>query len=98
VPTSPPGGLLLLAGASSADLEGEVLEFGDSSAHTGRLEGLVGTFEATPLVGESTEEACHAARDGWCGSPPTDDAQGSRRLTGTVVRLKLTPYGKDFQS
>ena len=30
--------------------------------HTGRLEGPVRTFEATPLVGESTEAARHAAQ------------------------------------
>ena len=30
--------------------------------HTGRLEGSVRTFEATPLVGESTEAARHAAQ------------------------------------
>jgi hypothetical protein len=36
----------------------------NGSAHTGRLEGLVGIFEATPLVGESTEEARHVARHG----------------------------------
>jgi SulP family sulfate permease len=29
---------------------------------TGRLDGPVRTFEATPLVGESTEEARHAAQ------------------------------------
>jgi hypothetical protein len=32
--------------------------------HTGRLEGLVRIFEATPLVGESTEAARHAA-EAW---------------------------------
>jgi SulP family sulfate permease len=30
--------------------------------HTGRLDGLVQTFEATPLIGESTEAARHAAQ------------------------------------
>ena len=31
--------------------------------HTGRLDGPVRIFEATPLVGESTEEARHAAQE-----------------------------------
>ncbi len=39
--------------------------------HTGRLEGLVRIFEATPLVGESTEAACHAAQT-WLARKPAD--------------------------
>jgi sulfate permease, SulP family len=39
--------------------------------HTGRLEGLVPIFEATPLVGESTGAARHAAQ-AWLARKPAD--------------------------
>ena len=40
--------------------------------HTGRLEGPVRIFEATPLVGESTETARHAAQTWLVKNQPTD--------------------------
>jgi len=39
--------------------------------HTGRLDGLVRIFVATPLVGESTEAARHAAQT-WLVRKPAD--------------------------
>jgi SulP family sulfate permease len=39
--------------------------------HTRRLDGPVGIFEATPLVGESTEAARHAAQT-WLVRKPAD--------------------------
>lgn len=39
--------------------------------HTGRLEGLARMFEATPLVGESTGAARHAAQ-AWLARKPAD--------------------------
>ena len=39
--------------------------------HTGRLDGPIRVYEATPLVGESTEAARHAAQT-WLARKPAD--------------------------
>jgi sulfate permease, SulP family len=48
---------------------------------TGRLNGLVGIFEATPLIGESTEVARHAAQTWLVRNRSAEDAPPSNRLS-----------------
>jgi hypothetical protein len=56
--------------------------------HTRRLDGPVRTFEATPLVGESTEAHATPPRYGWCESRPTDDRRGPCPRSGRFPEMK----------